>query len=349
VVRPPALPDLRGHGLDPRGDPGLRARLARHLTVRQGLPTDPDRLLVTSGAQQALGLVAAVASGRAVSVVAGCPTYPGLAGAFSARRARLVPVAGDGPAGVDPAAAGRAARAAANPVVYVAPTGANPTGTILPAPRRAALLDACRSAGALVVEDLALADLVLAGPAAVPAPLGALDPDVVSIGSLSKLLWAGLRIGWIRAPEPLLPAFLAAKAAADLATGAASQALAAAVLDALDDRWFDDLRAALRTRADRLVAELRRRLPGWAVPDRPAAGLSLWVGLPVGDADAFTHTAARYGVTVANGSAMCLCGRHRRFIRLSFAEPIDVLDLAAERLAVAWEAHSADLAATPVP
>jgi DNA-binding transcriptional MocR family regulator len=146
-----------------------------------------------------------------------------------------------------------------------------------------------------------------------------------------------------------MASFIRAKVATDLATSAVSQAVAVSLLDAIDDRWIDDLRAALRVRCDRLSSELRSRLPAWGIPGRPAAGLSLWVGLPVRDADAFADTAASYGVTIANGSTMCLCGRHRGFIRLSFAETLDVINLATERLAVAWEAHTADLAATPAP
>jgi DNA-binding transcriptional MocR family regulator len=91
---------------------------------------------------------------------------------------------------------------------------------------------------------------------------------------------------------------------------------------------------------------IRTHLPAWHTRS-PEAGLSLWVELPVGSAEAFAHVAARHGVSVAVGSAACLDGRHRRHLRLSFAEQPDTLALAVERLAAAWEAHAQDLAASP--
>jgi DNA-binding transcriptional MocR family regulator len=80
----------------------------------------------------------------------------------------------------------------------------------------------------------------------------------------------------------------------------------------------------------------------------PEAGLSLWAALPVGNADAFAQTAARHGVTIMPGSAGCVDGEHRQFARLSFAEQPGTLELAAERLAAAWELHAENLAASPV-
>lgn len=90
-----------------------------------------------------------------------------------------------------------------------------------------------------------------------------------------------------------------------------------------------------------MIAE---RLPAWRVRHRPAAGLSLWVELPVADADVFAHVAARYGVNVAPGRTMYSDGQHEGCLRISFAEQVDFLDLAVDRLAAAWEAHSEDIA-----
>jgi DNA-binding transcriptional MocR family regulator len=323
----------------------LREQVAAHLTERQALPTTPEQLVITAGAQQALAVVAAVAARRA-TVVAGCPLYPGVRSALAGRPIRITTVPGDGPAGVDPEAIARTARKVEAPLVHVMATGANPTGAVMPAHRREALLGAARRVGALVVEDLALADLVY-GTDPPPPPLAALDPDVVVIGSTSKLFWAGLRVGWIRADEPLRAAIVRAKAALDLATSLPAQHLAARLLAAVDDRWLGAVRSGLAERRDHLARRLTARLPSWRFDPAPAAGLSLWAELPIADADAFSHVAARHGVVVAPGSMMCGCGRHRAHLRLSFAQPVDELDLAAERLASAWEAHSEDLAALP--
>ncbi|MFY9667074.1 MAG: hypothetical protein WAK44_03940, partial [Trebonia sp.] len=90
-----------------------------------------------------------------------------------------------------------------------------------------------------------------------------------------------------------------------------------------------------------------RHLPAWRA-QRPEAGLSLWARLPLDNADAFAHAAAaRHGVTIMAGGAACADGRHRHFARLSFAEQPGTLELAAERLAVAWELHAENLAASP--
>ncbi|MGH8999691.1 MAG: PLP-dependent aminotransferase family protein, partial [Acidimicrobiia bacterium] len=338
---------LHGHGLDPSGSGLLRERVAAHLSAHQQLPTSADQIVVTAGAQQGLSLLAAAAGSASVAITA-CPTYPGLASAFPGRRKRLVPVPGDGSGGVDPAALARACRKAENGVVYVAPTGHNPTGSVMPLPRREAVIDAARSSGLLVIEDLSLADLVLDDDISVPPPLSALDDHVVAVGSTSKLLWAGLRVGWVRAPEPLRASLVRAKAAADLASSVPAQLLAAEILGRVDSGWLAQLRAALAIRRDSLAALLAERLPAWRVRRLPAAGLSLWVELPLGDADAFAHAAARYGVTVAPGRTMCSDGGHVNCVRISFAEQVDVLDLAVDRLAAAWEVHSEDLAATPM-
>ena len=92
-----AVQALAGHSLDPVGTLDVRERIATHLTEHQALPTTPDQLVVTAGAQQALSLLAAVVAPRA-TVVTGCPTYPGVRGAFARRRVAIVPVPGEGPA-----------------------------------------------------------------------------------------------------------------------------------------------------------------------------------------------------------------------------------------------------------
>jgi DNA-binding transcriptional MocR family regulator len=155
-----------------------------------------------------------------------------------------------------------------------------------------------------------------------------------------------LRVGWIRADEPLRSVLLARKAALNMSTTPISQTLTAQLLAAVDTEWLTGHRAALAQRRDRLAALLARYLPSWRVRP-PAAGLSLWVELPLDNADTFVHVAARHGVGIAPGSAACHCGRHHRYIRLSFAEPLNTLELAVERLCAAWETHTQNLAASP--
>ncbi len=334
---------LDGHGLDPRGLPGLRAEVARHLTEHQRLPTEPDQLVITSGAQEALSLLGRVIRPRSGGVATTCPTYPGLVGALADTGREITIVPSDS-AGADPGAIARAGRVPGS-IAFLMPTGHNPEGTIMPAVRRESIAAVADSGEVTIIEDLALADLTL-GPCLPPPPLAALSPGIVAIGSASKLLWPGLRVGWIRADEPLRTAILARKAGLNLATSVVSQAFAARLLAAVGPGWLGAHREALAQRRDHLTALIGAHLPSWRARS-PQAGLSLWVALPVGSADAFAHAAARHGVTVAAGSVACLDGRHGGYLRLSFAEPLGTLTLAVERLAAAWEAHAQDLAASP--
>ena len=331
---------LDGNGLDPAGLPELRDEVARHLTEQQQLPTQASQIVITVGCQEALWLLSQAIRPRSGPLVTTCPTYPGLAGAFAGSRRDLVLVPADA-AGADPNAIGRAGRTAGS-IVYLMPTGHNPTGTVMPTVRRQSIAAIADGGRATIIEDLSLADLTLdTGP---PPPLAALSTRVVAVGSASKLLWGGLRVGWIRADEPLRSAILARKAALNLATAAIGQKLTAQLLAGAGPAWLATHRAALARRRDHLIGLLAAHLPAWQVTP-PTAGLSLWIELPLESADAFAHVAARYGVTIAAGSTACLDDHHLRYVRLSFAEQLDTLELAVQRLAAAWEAHTANLAA----
>jgi DNA-binding transcriptional MocR family regulator len=352
---------LDGNGLDPRGLAGLRAAVARHLSSHQRLPTSPEQVVITGGAQEALWLVGRVL--RPSMVLVSCPTYPGVPGAFG--RGNVAVVAGDA-AGTDANAVARAgagagagsgagsASGAGGSVAVVMPTGHNPTGLVMSGVRRQAFAAIADAGRVTIVEDMTLADLCLeaglaglsrAAASSAALPLAALSAEVIAVGSVSKLLWGGLRVGWIRIGSARLrEALLARKAALNLATSGLAQAVVAALLDAVTDDWLRAHRAALVRRRDHLSSLIGSALPAWQV-SRPAAGLSLWVRLPVADAATFAHVASRHGVGVAAGGAACLDGQHRGYIRLSFAEQPDTLSLAVERLAVAWEAHSENLAA----
>ncbi len=348
-----AWQSLDGHGLDPAGLPALRAEIARHLTRHQRLPTEPDDLVITGGAQEALWLLARTLP--ATRMLASCPTYPGLASALAGTRAAFSAVPSDA-AGTDPNAIERAGRAPGG-VAFLMPTGHNPSGAVMPLVRRQAFAAIADAGRVTVIEDLALADLVLgAAPAVAPPPpppplpplppLAALSTRVIAVGSAAKVLWGGLRVGWIRAGEPLRSVLVARKAALNLGTSVISQALTAQLFGAIDDSWLSAHRGALTQRRDLLTALIAAHLPAWRAQP-PDAGLSLWAELPVSSADAFAQTAARHGVTVMAGSAACADGQHRQFVRISFAEQPGTLELAAERLAFAWESHAENLAASP--
>ncbi|MBA8924070.1 DNA-binding transcriptional MocR family regulator [Kutzneria viridogrisea] len=340
----PGLRGLRGHGLHPAGTPELRAALAEHLTHRLALPTTAEQVIVTSGAQHALTVLAAAVVSPGRAVLTGCPTYAGLAGALAGRGGRLLGVPVD-PLGVEVNAVRRAAAQLPAPIIYVDSAASSPTGAVLSRARGEALLHVARRSDALLVEDLAQAGLPL-DSGEVPIPLAAQDDSVIAVGSLSKMFWAGLRIGWIRAPAALHGHLLRLRSAHDLAPSAPSQLLAVQLLRAVDGAWLADLLAVLRDRRSLVVDLLARHLPAWRVTP-PAAGLSVWAELPVREAETYAHLAARYGVIVAPGGTSCACGGHRHGVRLSLAASRQTLQSAVDGLAAAWQHHAEQLAASP--
>src|SRR5262245_47264387 len=160
---------LRGHGYMPLGLPALRSAIAKHLE-RAGLPTRPEQVLVTSGAQQAITLVAHLLIEPGDAVVVEDPTYLGAIDAFTAFGARItgVPL---GPQGLEVGALREVVARTAPRVVYLIPTCHNPTGDVLPESGRRAAMRALEGQSPVVIEDMTLADLTLA-PAA-PPPLAA--------------------------------------------------------------------------------------------------------------------------------------------------------------------------------
>lgn len=329
----PAL--LTEMGYDPFGLPRLRVEIAAYLD-RRGVPTDPDQILVTNGAQQAVHLVASQIGGPGSAVVLENPTYIGAIDAFRTTGNRLLPmpVGPDGPR-VD--MAGLLAASAPVQLVYVVPTFHNPTGVTMPEGRRRDLARAAGEFGFQVVEDLT-PDWTLGVDA--PPPIAAFDPGdrVITIGSLSKLAWGGLRIGWIRAPRPDIDRLVAGKIVADHATSLITQAIAARVLDRIGEVVADTVAAAAERRS--IVSDaLAARLPDWSF-DVPVGGLSLWIKLPDADAVQFSRLAARHGVIVRPGPLASPDGGFRDHIRIAYGTDPDRLVEGVKRLAAAWAEYA---------
>ena len=325
-------------GLSPWDLGGLRAAIADHVTG-WGLPTTADEVVITTGAQQAISAAAACWLRPGDTVVVEDPTYPGAIAAFAQAGADLVGIGVDrGGARVDELAAALERRPA---LVYLQSTVQSPTGSILREGRRREIARLVTAARVPLLEDLALADLAW-GPA--PPPIASYCPDasVAVVRSLSKLLWGGLRIGWVRAPAGLAVRFARVKATHDLGSSAVSQVLAERLLRSLHapgSTYVDELRGDLRARYETLSLALSERVPGWTW-DPPAGGLSIWVRLPSDSAEAFAQVALRHGVAVATAPALSPSDRHRDRIRLSFSGPGPLIEEGAGRLAGAWRAHT---------
>jgi DNA-binding transcriptional MocR family regulator len=319
-------------GYSPWGSSGLRALVAAHVTG-WGLPTSSDQVVITTGAQQGISAAAACWLRPGDTVVVEDPCYPGAIAAFAQAGARFVgvPVDGDG-VRLDELGRALADRPA---LVYLQPTVQSPTGTVLSAVRRRHVAELVDRHRVPLVEDLALADLCWT-PA--PPPVAALcsDASVAVVGSLSKTLWGGLRLGFVRAPEPLALRFARVKATSDLGSSAVSQMLAERLLSGPTDLWRSRS-SELRRRYEALADALARRLPAWHF-DEPSGGLSLWVSLGGVDAERVAQTALRHGVAVATAAPLSVTDGHGDRIRLSFAAPAAVLRQGVERLGRAWDA-----------
>jgi DNA-binding transcriptional MocR family regulator len=335
--------DLPGTVADsPWGLAHLREQLARHLTAI-GLPTFPDQVVVTTGAQQGITVAAGCWVRPGDTVVVDDPTYPGALAAFEAAGAKVIGVPVDRHGVVVEALADALAERPA--LAYVQSGPHSPTGVELPGGRRERIARLVADARVPLVEDLALEGLRWApGPApSPPAPIAAHAPDhpIAVVGSLSKLFWAGLRVGFVRAPEPVARRLVRVKATHDLGSSVPGQALASALLDhRRRDRFLARRDAVLAARADLAVRLLGERLPSWSVP-MPRAGLSLWVRLPAPVAAPFAAVALRHGVGVATAEGLSPGDGHRDRLRLTFAVPEPDLREAIDRLAAAWAAFTA--------
>jgi len=342
-----AAPDLAAqmphHGYLGLGLPALREAIAVHLTAG-GLPTVAEQVLVTSGAQQAIGLVAALYLQPGDAVALEDPNYPGALDTFNYARARLVPI----PVTAEGADVDRLREAVvreAPRLIYLVPSFHNPTGALMPEAQRRAVARLAADTATPVVEDLTLADLDL--DAAPPPPIAAAVPGapVLTIGSLSKLVWAGLRIGWVRAEAPVIARLARFKVLSDLGSSLPGQILAARLLRRAT-AIRDARRREARERRGALEQALAAALPDWTWR-RPAGGLCLWVRLPRGNAEELARHALRHGVGLVPGPTCSPRDAWETYLRLPFVLDHDEMLEGIARLARAWEAYAP--AARPGP
>lgn len=327
----PTLLDEIGYA--PRGLPALRRALADHLT-RDGLPTSPDEVLVTTGTQQALTLVSQLLLERGATVAVESPSWPGCFDAFSALSARMVGVETDedGPRTERLRAVLDAERVSA---LFLMPTFHNPTGVLTSDPRRREIARTCAEHGVPLVEDLAYST-ALTDAGSLPPPVAAYAPHdarVFTLGSLSKALWAGLRVGWVRSSRADTERLGYLKANADMGTPLLEQAVAARLMPALPE-LARDRTAVARERLEHARALLQAHLPDWRWRE-PAGGSALWIRLPEYDATLLAQVALRHGIEVTPGRETDPTGAWDDHLRLPFTFEPDVMAEAVRRLAAA--------------
>jgi 2-aminoadipate transaminase len=256
------------------------APLREHVAAQLPWPVDPAQVLITTGSQQGLDLMAKVLVDAGSRVLVETPTYLGALQAFAPMEPEIVPV----PSDVEGVELDRLeALAPGARFLYLLPNFQNPTGRTMSEARRAALARLAQRIGLPIVEDNPYGDLWFDAPP--PAPLTARHPDgCIYLGSFSKVLAPGLRLGFLVAPPALYPKLLQAKQAADLHSPSFNQRMAARVVEGgFLDRHVPRIRDLYRSQRDAMLAALSREMRGLQVEwNRPDGGMFLWLRLPHG-------------------------------------------------------------------
>ncbi|WP_327417384.1 MocR-like transcription factor YczR [Streptomyces sp. NBC_01233] len=333
----PRLPQLaRSPGYHPFGLPDLRTAVAERFSAR-GLPTRPEQILLTSGAQQAFSVVVSLLCRAGDRVVTENPTYANALDALRHARLRTGSIAVSD-AGWDMEIAESTLRQTVPRMAYVIPDFHNPTGALMPPEQRLRLLAATRATGTWLVVDETIADIALDVPA--PAPLASLAPrggaeHVITIGSLSKTHWGGLRVGWIRATAKMIAELTAVRVSADMTGSVLDQLVALPLMDDMD-RTLPARLAQLRIQREALVQSLQRHTPEWSWRI-PPGGLSLWVDLGEAVSSALAERAAAAGVHIGRGARFGVDpGTFEHRLRIPYTLSADRLEEGVRRLASAF-------------
>ncbi len=319
--------------------------------VTEMLPwnVDPSQVLITTGSQQGLDLVAKVLIDADSKILVESPTYLGAVMAFIPMEPEVVSVVSDDHGVVITDLADKAQDAR---FLYVLPNFQNPTGRTMSENRRAALSALATEHGLPLIEDNPYGDLWFDTPP--PAPLTARNPDgCIYLGSFSKVLAPGLRLGFVVAPKAVYPKLLQAKQAADLHSPGFNQRMVAEVMkDGFLDRHVPTIRALYKSQRDAMLAALAQHFPdAQNQPDQsltwntPAGGMFLWARLPAGmKAVDLLPYAVDKGVAFVPGAPFYADHGDERTLRLSFVTPsVEEIHRGVAALAVGMKTYAATL------
>jgi 2-aminoadipate transaminase len=305
--------------------------------VADGLPwkVDPNQVLITTGSQQGLDLVAKILIDAGSRILVETPTYLGAIQAFMPMEPEVVAVASDDE-GVQ--VDDLATKAAGARFLYLLPNFQNPTGRTMTEARRAAVSELAAQAGLPLIEDNPYGDLWF--DQAPPLPLTARNPEgSIYLGSFSKVLAPGLRLGFLVAPKAIYPKLLQAKQAADLHSPSFNQRMVAEVMkDGFLSRHVPTIRALYKSQRDAMLVALEREMAGLDVLwNSPAGGMFLWARLPQGvSAIDLLPKAVDRGVAFVPGAAFYASDADPRTLRLSFVTAsVEQINIGVAALAAA--------------
>ncbi|HVY95302.1 MAG TPA: PLP-dependent aminotransferase family protein [Bryobacteraceae bacterium] len=316
VLSDPQLQSLLQLG-SPLGYGPLRSWLLERAR-QHGVAGPDDDILITNGCQQAVDILRRALTRPGTKVAVEDPVYPGLRNLFLDADADLtgIPVTGDG---MDLTSLRRALDAGVR-IVVVTPSFQNPTGATIPAAARSAFISMTRSAGAVVIENDIYSDLVYRQEGERPPRLKSLDPNVILLGSFSKIAFPGVRVGWVIAPKPVIARAAELKQLTDLHTDQLSQAFLLRFAES-GRLARHEARAIVAGREKLRAVEqaCQKHLAGcrWLLP---GGGMNMWIDLPAGlDAGALRGLARQAGVDYLPGRYFSVSRPLDHGLRLSFA------------------------------
>jgi DNA-binding transcriptional MocR family regulator len=319
-------------GYKPAGLADLRSAIADRYTW-QGVPTDAEQILVTQGAQHGLVLTLGLLAKPGDPIIIDHPTYSKAIEAIRAASCEPVPV-NLPDTGWDLDQWRAAIAHTGSRLGCLLPDFHNPTGRLMGVECRAKMVELAAGSRCHLIVDETMIDLWLDVPK--PTPVAAFDraDRIITLGSMGKSFWGGLRMGWIRASRDIVLALSAARAANDMGSPILEQLAATALLRRADE-VLDERRNMVRLQRDSLLRLISNRLPDWRI-EQPPGGLSAWAELPRPLSSALAVAARDLGVRIAPGSMFGVGGAFERFVRLPFALPVSMYDDVVDRLAQAW-------------
>jgi 2-aminoadipate transaminase len=327
-------------------------RLVSHkLKAHEGIDISPSRIMITNGSTQGLLMVAEAFLNPGDTVIIEEFCYPGTLRAFSYGEPRYVTVPTDDE-GMIVSELARvldqlASRGVTPKLIYTIANYQNPTGSVMSLDRRRALMQVAEERRLLVIEDDAYGDLIYEGEPVMSLYALSHTDNVVRLGTFSKIVAAGVRLGWIIAPEPVL-----AKMAVSKIDGGTSAFTSRAVAEYLNEHLevrMDTLLDVYRAKRDAMLEAMEEHLAGVVTWSRPQGGLFVWVQLPEGmDAAKLLETAQAAGVTYLPGANFSPEGKGTHYLRLSFAY-LDPEKIRAGIAVLALVLKAAQPLRTPLP